>query len=104
MNKRLTMLEQMVAAGKADSFARYALALEYKKEGRADDALSTFESLRESDPGYLAQYLMAGQLLLEQGRKAEAAEWLRQGIPLAEQKGDSKALSELSDALAEANE
>lgn len=99
MNKRLALLEKMVAEGKADSFARYALGMEYRKEGRVDDALSTFQALRAADPGYLAQYLMAGQMLIESGRPADARDWLNAGIELARRSGDAKALGELEDAL-----
>ena len=101
MNKRLAMLEKLLSEGKADSFARYALAMEYRKDGRADDALGAFSDLRRADPGYLAQYLMAAQILIENGRGAEAKDWLSAGIELARQKGDSKTLSELEDALAQ---
>lgn len=101
MNKRLEMLEKMTAQGTADSFAWYALAMEYRKEQRPDDALSTFERLRKSDPEYLAMYLMAGQMLIESGRGDDARTWLEQGIALARKKGDGKALGELEDALGE---
>lgn len=101
MNKRLEMLEKMVDGGAADSFARYALAMEYRKAGRTDDALRTFEALREADPEYLAQYLMAGQVLLEAARPDEARTWLEQGIAVARRQGNAKTLSELESALAE---
>jgi hypothetical protein len=99
MNKRLEMLEKLLASGKADSFARYALAMEYRKEGRVTDALSCFEDLRTHDAGYLPMYLMAGQLLIDAHRGSEARVWIEQGIVLAKQKGDSKALAELEAAL-----
>ena len=100
MNKRLEMLEKMVAGGGADSFARYALAMEYRKAGRHADALATFGALREADPGYLPMYLMAGQLLIDTQRGDEAKGWLTAGIALAKQKGESKAEAELAAALA----
>ncbi|HSC87220.1 MAG TPA: tetratricopeptide repeat protein [Polyangiaceae bacterium] len=99
MNKRLAFLEQLVEGGKADSFARYALALEYKKEGRTDDALRVFEGLRSSDPAYVPQYLMAGSLLSGAGRTDEARSWLEAGISAARSSGDSHALGELESAL-----
>lgn len=99
MNKRLEMLEKMTASGQADSFAWYALAMEYRKEQRLDDALGTFDKLRAADPGYLPMYLMAGQMLIEAGRGEDARAWLEQGIALARDKGDGKALGELEDAL-----
>ena len=99
MNKRLEMLEKMTASGKADSFAWYALAMEYRKEKRLDDALATFDKLRAADAAYLPMYLMAGQMLIEAGRGDDARVWLEQGIELARQKGDANALGELQDAL-----
>jgi hypothetical protein len=100
MNKRLAMLEKVTASPQADSFAFYCLGMEYRKEGRVDDALGAFETLRGRDPGYLPMYLMAGQMLREASRLADAAVWLKQGIELATEKRDSKALGELESELA----
>lgn len=102
MNKRLLMLEKMVAAGQADSFARYALGMEYRKEGRIEDALAAFKALRADDPSYVAQYLMAGTMLVEAGRAAEGKDWLEAGITEARRAGNSHALGELESALANA--
>jgi predicted Zn-dependent protease len=102
VNKRLAFLEQSVKSGAADSFARYALAMEYRKAGRVDDALAAFTDLRANDPGYLAMYLMVGQMLTEAARNPEAIEWLEAGIRLATDRSDAKALGELETALAEA--
>jgi predicted Zn-dependent protease len=102
MNKRLAMLEKLTAAGSADAFGWYGLAMEYRNEGRLDDALRAFETLHERFPDYLAQYLMAGQTLISQGKKEEARVWLRRGLVLAESQANAKALSELQSALEEA--
>ncbi|HEV8245281.1 MAG TPA: tetratricopeptide repeat protein [Polyangiaceae bacterium] len=102
-NKRRAVLEKMIAAGQADSFAYYALGMEYRREGRIDDAVATFTTLREKDANYLPVYLMAGQMLLEHERAETASEWLRAGIELARSKGDMKALGELESALAGAS-
>lgn len=93
------MLEKIVGSGKADSFALYALAMEYSGEHRLEDALRTFESLRDKDPSYLPMYLMAGQLLIDENRAAEAKAWLEAGVALAEKQGNAKAKSELVSAL-----
>lgn len=96
MSKRLLFLEKLVAEGKADSFAHYGLALEYRSLGRLDDALTTFAGLRANDPDYVAMYLMAGQILVEKGDKAEAIVWLDQGLAIAEKKRDSHAAGEIA--------
>jgi tetratricopeptide (TPR) repeat protein len=101
MNKRLAMLEQLTTSGGADAFAWYALALEYRKEQRIDDAMRTFQALREREADYLPMYLMAGQVLTEVGRHDEARVWLEEGVVLARSKGDTKTLGELEDALAD---
>jgi predicted Zn-dependent protease len=74
--------------------------MEYRKEGRVDDALGAFETLRSRDAAYLPMYLMAGQMLREAARLADAATWLKQGVALATEKHDSKALGELESELA----
>jgi tetratricopeptide (TPR) repeat protein len=102
VNKRLAFLEQAMSSGTADSFANYALALEYRKEQRYDDSERVFRALRDKDPAYLPAYLMAGQTLLEAGRAADARDWLMAGIELARSKGDQKTLGELESALADA--
>jgi predicted Zn-dependent protease len=99
MAERLQTLEKLVESGKAEAFAWYALAMEYRKLGRQKDALKTFEALRDQDRNYLPLYLMAGQMLLELDRASEARPWLEQGIELARAKGDGKALGELESAL-----
>ncbi len=101
MNKRLEMLEKLVKTPSADAFAFYALGMEYRKEGRIDDAARTFLELKSRDASYLPVYLMAGQMLAEAGRDEQAREWLQAGIALARSRGDGKTLGELESQLAE---
>jgi hypothetical protein len=100
MSKRLAYLEKIIGEGKADSFARYAYALELKGLDRVDDALAAFVALREADAKYVPMYLMCGTMLLDASRATEARAWLEQGIQTASSAGDTKALGELKDALA----
>lgn len=101
MNKRLLLLEKMVESGQADSFARYALALEYKKEGQLGQAVAAFGDLRAADPNYLPQYLMAGQMLIDAGKKDEARDWLEAGLEIARAVGNSQAAGEIESALSD---
>jgi tetratricopeptide (TPR) repeat protein len=99
MNRRLEMLEALTTQGMADAFAWYGLALEYQREGRREEALGTFERLRDLHPDYLPMYLMAAQLLIDSDADAAARPWLEAGIALARERGESKALNELEAAL-----
>ena len=100
MPSRLELLERMVAQGPKDPFPYYGLALEYRSASRNEDALRAFADLRARFPDYVPQYLMAGQLSLQQGLAKEAREWFEAGIQAARSKGDGHALGELQSALA----
>jgi predicted Zn-dependent protease len=95
------MLEKLTASTQADSFAWYCLAMEYRSLGRADEAIRTFETLREKDPAYVAMYLMATQTLRDAGKRDAARAWAEQGVAQAQAKRDTHALGELESALAE---
>ena len=99
-SKRLEMLLKMTSSDKADSFAWYALALEYKGLGRLDEALATFTELRKKDEDYVPMYLMCGTMLIEANRREEAREWLGSGLVAAKKKGDTHAAGEIEAALA----
>src|SRR5262245_5044276 len=101
MSKRREILKKMIAAGSADPFVPYALALEYSGSGEIEEALQTFSSLRSAQPGYVPMYLMCGTMLVKAGRVDEAREWLGEGVQVARAKGDTHALGELETALAE---
>jgi tetratricopeptide (TPR) repeat protein len=98
-SKRLDVLLRMTASASADSFAWYALAMEYRTLGRIDEALSTFVELRRRDPDYVPMYLMSGTMLTEAGRREEARDWLSLGLAVAQKKGDPHAAGEISSAL-----
>ncbi len=101
MSQRLELLEKLVLSGQTDSFGRYALAMEYRKLGRSEEALRAFTELRERDPDYLPTYQMAGQILTELDRPADARPWLEAGLLLAQRVGNDKTASELAQALEE---
>jgi predicted Zn-dependent protease len=97
---RLEFLQKVTASPGADAFAWYGLAMEYRSLGRHDEALAAFESLRSRSPGYVAMYLMCGQMLEQMGRVADARAWMTAGVAAARSKGDTHAASELESALA----
>ena len=99
-SKRLDFLLKITASDKADSFTWYALALEYKGLGRVEDALATFQQLRQRDQEYVPMYLMCGTMLIEAGRRTDAKEWLVAGLAAARKKGDAHAAGEIEGALA----
>lgn len=98
-NKRLQMLEAMIAKGTQDPFVRYARALELRGLGEAESALRALEEVRTLHPRYVATYLMGGQLAVELGLGDAARTWLEDGIVIAKAERDEHARSELQTAL-----
>ena len=102
---RIGRLAQLLAFHKEDpddSFVRFALAAEYAKLGREEDARRAFEALREHDPDYVGTYYHLGKLYERTGMEVRAIETYRAGIDAAMRMSDFHARAELQSALMEA--
>jgi tetratricopeptide (TPR) repeat protein len=93
---RIEILNQLLEANPANTFARYGLAMEYVKSGSLDQAMTEFEAVLAVDPGYAAAYYHGGQALEKLGRLDAARDYYRRGIASVR---DAHALSELQAAL-----
>jgi tetratricopeptide (TPR) repeat protein len=96
---RLEQLEKLLAAEPRDVFVNFALAMEYFKAGRHDEALSQFEKVNEIDPDYVAAYYHKGNSLVALGRKEEAKPILQKGIEVAKRTRNPHAADEMKDLL-----
>ena len=95
----LEAFKQFVEKDPNNSFARYSLAMEYRKAGQLNAALATFEELIVRDPNYLATYLMAAQVALDLDRIERAREIIAQGTEIARTLNNQHAASELASLL-----
>jgi tetratricopeptide (TPR) repeat protein len=95
---RIAMLRKFIAESEDDPFPRYALALELKGKGDLAGAAAEMQALLARKPDYLAAYLQYGMLLQALGRVDEAKAAYAKGQEVARTKGDSHALSELTQA------
>lgn len=98
---RLEFLQEALKKNPVDTFARYALAMEFSNAGQAEPAWEHFEYLLTHHPEYSATYYQAGMFLWKQGRREEAQKVLSQGIDVTRRQGKSHAQSELERALEE---
>ena len=96
---RLEFLQNALAANPDDTFARYALALEFANSNQPADAWPHFEYLLNHHPEYAATYFQAGRFLAQQDRRDEARRILAKGIVVAQNQGNRHAQSELEGAL-----
>lgn len=96
---RIEILKGFLKETPNDSFSRYALALEYAKLGESDGAIREFETVKTTDPDYVATYFQLGQLYQKLGRLHDAEKTFRTGITVAAKAGDEHTKSELEGAL-----
>jgi tetratricopeptide (TPR) repeat protein len=96
---RVEQLRKFITQTPDEPFPRYALALELKGRGDAAGAAAEMQELLRRKPDYLAAYLQLGMLLQALGRADEAKSAYGKGQEVARSKGDSHALSELTQAL-----
>jgi Tfp pilus assembly protein PilF len=97
--ERIRKLNALLELDPHDSFARYALAMEYAGANDTVQAMTMLENLKLSDPSYVPTYQQLGYLYEKSGRREEAATVLKLGIQIAAQQNDNHARSEMQEAL-----
>lgn len=98
---RIKSLTDVLAHDPANAFARYGLAIEYSNSGQLEQAIEEFQKLLSAHPDYTAGYFMAAQTLAKCDRRDDAVKRLREGIAVAQRKGDAHAQSEMQAMLDE---
>ena len=98
-NSKIKTLALNLKKNPADSFSKFALALELLKMNEVSKARVLFESVRKQDPEYLGVYYHLGKLYESMGLHQEALKSFTDGILIAEQQDNKRTLSELKEAL-----
>lgn len=96
MTAALASFERMLASGKDGALLRFSLGSEHLKAGRAGEAALHLRRAVELDPGYTAAWKVLGRALADDGRPEEALAAYREGIAVAERKGDKQAGKEMT--------
>jgi predicted Zn-dependent protease len=91
----LETFEKMLAAGKDSAMLRYGLGNEYLKAGRPAEAAAQFEVATRHDPDYSAAWKLLGKALADANLPERALSAYRQGISVAEARGDIQAAKEM---------
>lgn len=92
---RIKQIEAFIASTPNDPFLHFALAKEYVKENRIEEAEQTYGMLMEKFPDYVATYYHFGSLLKNMGKVDLALEVMQKGIEIAQKINDMHSLSEL---------
>ncbi len=100
MPSRREQIEAMLADDPADTFLRYALAMEWAKEENYEKSLAGLDELTKDTPPHVPAFFMAAQQLAKLGRVEQARAYLRDGIEEARTQGNTHAAGEMSEFLA----
>jgi len=92
----LANLEKLLAAGKETALLRFSLGNEYLKAGQPAVAAGHLRRAVELDQEYSAAWKLLGKALAEAGQSSEALTAYRQGIEVAQRKGDKQAAKEMA--------
>lgn len=97
------MLEYMKTSGK-DSFLQHALALEYIKVGKDEEARELFNEILLREPTYIGSYYHLAKLLERAGDFDRAIRVYKRGMEEARKAADNHTYSELQGALEDIEE
>jgi Tfp pilus assembly protein PilF len=89
-------LLKMLAAGRDNALLRFSLGNEYLKEGDTAPAVEHLRAALGHDPNYSAAWKQLGRALEASGELSEALIAYRDGIAVAERKGDKQAAKEMA--------
>ncbi len=95
---RIALLKSYLEKTPDDSFLKHALALEYMKLHREEEAIRWFEELLAHDPDYTGSYYHLGKALEKAGNTEKALAVYQKGIETALKLKDSHAAAELQQA------
>ena len=98
MSRIEKLLEYMKTADK-DSFLQHALALEYIKIGKDEEARRLFNEILKREPTYIGSYYHLGKLLERVGDFDRAIRVYKRGMEEAKKAGDNHSYNELVGAL-----
>jgi len=91
----LASFERMLAEGKDGALLRYSLGNEYLKAADVARAALHLRQAVALDPGYTAAWKLLGRALAETGDAEGALAAYRDGIAVAQRKGDKQAGREM---------
>ena len=99
ISSRIENLRNMLQTDPNDTFARYALGLEYISINEYENAKDIFEELKTLDPNYIATYYQLGKTYEQLGDENQARKIYEKGIFVSASQSDFHTKEELEQAL-----
>lgn len=88
-------LETMLQSGQDNALLRFTLGQAFMRHNKFEQAASHFAMAVELDPGYSAAWKNYGKALEKAGMLNEAIKAYKNGIKVADKKGDKQASREM---------
>lgn len=104
MNDKLDELFEKYDANPFDSDIIYSIAKEYMKNNMDDEAEEFLKDLLKKDPKYVQAYITYGNLKENLAEVEDARYYYQQGLKVARELNDQKAIRVLEDYLDELEE
>ena len=101
---RIEKLKEYMKTADKDSFLQHALALEYIKVGKDEEAKILFNEILKREPTYIGSYYHLGKLLERIGDTPKALRVYKRGMEVADAAGDQHSYIELQAAYEDAEE
>jgi predicted Zn-dependent protease len=92
----IASFEKLLGGPRDGAFLRFSLGNEYLKAGNPGAAAGHLREAVQRDPAYSAAWKLLGRALADSGAAQEALDAYRQGIAVAESKGDKQAAKEMT--------
>jgi predicted Zn-dependent protease len=89
-------LEKLLGGVRDNALLRFSLGGEYVKAGNLDAATTHLREAVARDPAYSAAWKLLGKVLHDKGDLCDALAAYRQGIAVAEARGDKQAAREMT--------
>ena len=89
-------LEKLLGTARDGALLRFSLGNEYLKAGDAPRAADNFREAVTRDPAYSAAWKQLGQALAASGEPQQALEAWKEGIAVADKRGDKQAAKEMT--------
>jgi Tfp pilus assembly protein PilF len=102
-NEKTNVLARNIKANPDDSFSKFALALEFLKQDKLQQARVLFENIYANDPTYVGIYYHLGKLYERLDRADDAKQMYTEGIEVAANQKEKRTLKELKEVLGELN-
>lgn len=92
----LANLLKLVGTSRDGALLRFSLGNEYLKDNDLEHATLHLREALGRDPNYSAAWKLLGKVLADAGRDGEALAAFRQGVAVAETRGDKQAAREMA--------